>query len=118
MGRGNLRAAVSSLPESLEQGRHMDLVGLVVAGQRVHDDVNAGAESHLALALAAGHHRIERLVAIVARPGRGEIVGGDEDRADPVDAARLAALIAVAGSLRLDPELPAVPAAGEGAQQV
>src|SRR5436853_7464618 len=110
-GRRDLAAPCggASLPQPFEQGRHVHLVGLVVAGQRVHDDVDAGAEGHLALALAAGHHRIERLVTIVARPGGGEIVGRDQDRAHAVDAARLPALIAVAGSLGLHPELPAVP---------
>ena len=40
----------SSLAEPFEQGGHVHLVGLVVAGQRVHHDVDAGAEGHLALA--------------------------------------------------------------------
>ena len=42
-----------SLPEPLEQCWHVHLIGFVVAGQRVHDDVDAGAEGHLALILAA-----------------------------------------------------------------
>ena len=61
---------------------------------------------------------IERLAAVVERPGRREVVGGDQDRADAVDAARLPALVAVARRLGLDPELAAVPAAREAAQQV
>ena len=64
----------ASLAEPLEQRRHVHLVGLVVAGQRVHHDVDAGAEGHLALALVAGHGRVERLAALVDRPGAGEIV--------------------------------------------
>ena len=40
----------ASLAEPFEQRRHVHLVGLVVAGQRVHHDVDAGAEGHLALA--------------------------------------------------------------------
>ena len=42
------------LPEPFEQRRHMHLVGLVVAGQRIHHDVDAGAIGEFALALAAG----------------------------------------------------------------
>ena len=101
------------LSEPLQQGRHVHLVGLVVAGQRVHDDVDAGAEGHLALALAARHDRIERLVAVIERPGGGEVVRRDQDRADAVDAPGLSALVAVARRLGLDPQLAAVPAAGE-----
>ena len=71
-GDVRLRSCATSLPEPLQQRRHVHQVGLVVAGQRVHDDVDAGAEGHLALALAAGHDRIERLVAVIARPGGGE----------------------------------------------
>src|SRR5436853_3442728 len=110
-GRRDLAAPCggASLPQPFEQGRHVHLVGLVVAGQRVHDDVDAGAEGHLALALATGHHRVERLIAVVERPSSGEIVGGDQDRADAVDAPSLPALIAVARGFRLDPQLPAVP---------
>ena len=48
---------VRSLAEPLEQGRHMDLVGLVVAGQRIHHEVDAGAIGQLALARTAGRHR-------------------------------------------------------------
>ena len=47
----------ASLPEPFEQRRDVHLIGLVVAGQRVHHDVDAGAERHLALRLAAGHDR-------------------------------------------------------------
>ena len=47
----------------------MNLIGFVVAGQCVHDDVDAATECHLALHLAAGHDRIERAAAIIERPG-------------------------------------------------
>ena len=48
------------LSQPLEQRRHVHLVGLVVAGQRVHHDVDAGAERELALARLARHHRQHR----------------------------------------------------------
>src|SRR5262249_17000016 len=40
---------VVSLSQPFEQRRNVDLVGLVVAGERVHHDVDAGAESEFAL---------------------------------------------------------------------
>ena len=64
----------------------MHLVGFVVAGQCVHHDVDPGAECLLALALAARHHGINRAVCIIERPGRGKIVGRDDDRAHTVGA--------------------------------
>src|SRR4029450_10655313 len=96
----------------------MHLIGLVVAGEGVHDDVDAGAQRHLALALAARGGRIEVLAAFVARPRGGEVVRGDQDRTDAVDTTRLPALVAVPWGLRLDPQLSALPAARERAQQV
>src|SRR3712207_6447138 len=51
------------LPETFEQGRHVHLVGLVVAGQRIHDDVDAAAIRELPLALVAANDRIEPLTA-------------------------------------------------------
>ena len=42
------------LPQAFDEGRHVDLIGLVVAGQRVHHDVDAGAEGEFALARLAG----------------------------------------------------------------
>src|SRR5664279_5511905 len=67
------------LPQPLEQRGHVHLVGLVVAGQRVHDDVDARAVGHLALRGIAGDRRIEEGVAGVDGPGAGEIVLGDQD---------------------------------------
>src|SRR6516162_5866344 len=43
-----MRPALLSQP--FEQRRNVDLVGLVVAGERVHHDVDAGAEREFALA--------------------------------------------------------------------
>ena len=69
------------MPKPLQQCRHVNQVGLVVAGQCIHDDVDASAERHLALPLPAWHHGIEWPVAVVERPGGGEVVGGDQNRA-------------------------------------
>src|ERR1700722_3705775 len=68
------------LPEPLEQRRHVYLVGLVVAGQRVHDDVDAGAERKLALTRLAFEHRQHGLAVGLHRPSAGEVVRGDDDR--------------------------------------
>jgi hypothetical protein len=40
------RTSSCSLPQPFEQGRHVHLVGFVVAGQHVHHDVDAGAVAH------------------------------------------------------------------------
>src|SRR5580692_10893123 len=56
------------LPQSLEQRRHVHLIGFVIAGQRVHDDVDTGAERKLALALLAFHHRQHGLAVGPRRP--------------------------------------------------
>ena len=68
----------------------MDLVGLVIAGQRVHHEIDAAAQRQFALPRAAGNQRIERPAVGVLRPGAGEIVGGDDDRRNAVAGARRA----------------------------
>src|SRR3990170_1781168 len=74
-GRNSTDQLMASLSQTLEQGRYVHLIGLVVAGERVHHEVDAGAERHLALHLAAGHRRIDRPVRVVERPGAGKVVG-------------------------------------------
>ena len=76
------------LPQPLEQRRHMHLVGLVVAGERVHDDVDAGAEREFALARLAFDHRQHRLAVRLRRPGAGKIVRSNENGGHAVAAAR------------------------------
>src|SRR5215469_11554538 len=78
------------LAEPLEQRRHVHLVGLVVAGQRVHHDVDPGAVGEIALARLARHQRQHRLAVAAHRPGAGEVVRRDDDRGHPVAAARRA----------------------------
>src|SRR5207244_6271927 len=73
-----------SLTEPLEDRRHVHLVGLVVAGQHIHDQVDAEAQRHFALRLAARHHREGRPALAVDGPGAGPIVAADDDAGDAV----------------------------------
>ena len=68
----------------------VDLIGLVVAGERVHHQIDAAAQRHLALARTAGSQRMQRLAASSRRPGAGEVVRGDDDRRHAVAGARRA----------------------------
>src|SRR5205085_11295760 len=61
------------LPQPFDQGRRVNLVGLVVAGQRVHHDVDAGAEGEFTLPRLARCQRQHRLAVGPDRPGAGEI---------------------------------------------
>src|SRR6185437_1368612 len=94
--RRRRRLTWCSSPQPLHDVLEMDRVVLVVAGQGMHHEVHADAERHLALRLAARHHRIDAAAALVDRPGAGIVVGTDDDGGDAVIDA------AVAG---LDPEL-------------
>src|SRR5262249_58457113 len=67
------------LTEPLEQRRDVHLVGLVVAGQRVHHDVHAGAERELALPWLAADDWQHGLAVRPDRPGAGQVVRGDDD---------------------------------------
>src|SRR5438874_1163677 len=49
------------LTQALEQRRNMYLIGFVIAGERVHHDVDAGAEREFALARLPIDHRQHRL---------------------------------------------------------
>ena len=61
------------LPQPFEERRHMDLVRLVIAGERIHDEVDAEAFGRLALKFAAGLTGIAEC--------RGGVPGGTECRA-------------------------------------
>src|SRR6478609_3840156 len=108
------------LSKPLDQRRRVHLVGLVVAGQGVHHDVDAGAEGEFALAQFAGAQRQHRLAVGTQRPGAGEIVRGDDDRRDTVAAMRgtRGRLVVVLARQGLDPGLPRGEAARKIAQQV
>src|SRR6202035_5722275 len=107
------------LPQTLEQRRHVHLIGFVIAGQRVHDDVDAGAERKLALAWLAFDHRQHGLAVGPARPGAGPIARGDDERGHAVAAAgRAPGAVFVHVRQRLDPQLAGIEAAGEVAKQI
>src|SRR5687767_9755605 len=98
-----------SLAQPFQDRRHVHLIGFVVAGQRIHDDVDAEAKGHLALPLAAGRHREQGLAEFVGRPGSGIIVAADQDSGNAViDAA----------ARHFHPDRPPNPTTGEVAQQI
>src|SRR5215471_17119588 len=109
------------LPQPFEQRWNVDLVSLVVAGQGVHHDVDAGAEGEFTLARLAGHQRQHRLAIGTRRPSAGEIVRRDDDRGYAVAAACRTLVVFVlllVGALQcLDPELARDEAAREVTQQ-
>src|SRR3984957_15785488 len=107
------------LPQPFQQRRHVHLIGFVIAGQRVHDDVDAGAERQLALARLAFHHRQHGLAVGPRRPGAGQIVRGDDDGGHAVAAARGASgPVLVDVGQRLDPQPAGFEASGKVAQQI
>src|ERR1700675_1583380 len=108
------------LSQPLDQRRRVNLIGLVVAGQGVHHDVDAGAEGKFALARFARRQRQHRLAIRADRPGAGEIVRGDDDRRDAVATARrtLRGLVVIFARQGFDPGLTRIEAAGEIAQQI
>ena len=57
----------------------MNLVSLVVSGQGIHHDVDAGAEGHFALAVIAGDHGVKRIAVVIHGPGRGIVIAADDD---------------------------------------
>ena len=50
----------------------MHLVRLVVAGQHIHDEVDAEPHRHLALRLATGNHSEDRSALSIDRPGAAQ----------------------------------------------
>src|SRR5712671_1130462 len=108
------------LPQPFDQRGCVNQVGLVVAGQGVHHDVDAGAEGEFALARLARRQRQHRLAVGADRPGAGEIVRGDNDRRNAVAAARRprGRVVIILTRQGLDPGLARIEAAGEIAQQI
>ena len=68
----------------------MHLVGLVIAGESIHDDVDAGAVGEFPLPLAFGDGGEQGLSVRAHRPARGVVVGADDNRAHAVVALRIA----------------------------
>ena len=65
--------SASLLPQPFEDAGHVHLVGFVVAGEGIHDDVDANAIGELALVFAAGDHSIEALAIGVGGPGASKV---------------------------------------------
>ncbi len=57
------RSTTRSMRKPFQEVLGVDLVGLVIAGQRVHHEIDAAAQRQFALARAAGNERIERPAA-------------------------------------------------------
>src|SRR5579885_1846474 len=103
-----------SVRQSLQEIAHMHLVGFVIAGERVHDEIDAAAECQLVLALAAGREGVKGLAVLIARPANRKIVRGDDDGRDAVARPRRAgASVGRGGGKRLDPRRPLGVAAKE-----
>ena len=68
----------------------MNLVRLVVAGQCVHGDVDAGAEGELTLARVWRNGLEQGTEVLVNGPGGGKVVAGNEDGRNAVACACIA----------------------------
>ena len=71
---GGRSGAVISLSQPLQQRRHMHLVALVVAGQRIHHEVDPEPVGQRALPGAAGDDRVGLRPGVVDRPGRRPVM--------------------------------------------
>src|SRR5262249_61704395 len=96
----------------------MHLIRLVIASERVHHEIDAGAARHPPLHLAAWHSGVKRSVVLIERPGTGKIIRGDDDRAHTIGAARALGAVSLAFGLGLDPERATFPAAGKITHQI
>src|SRR5687768_13013519 len=95
------------LSKTLEQSRHVHLIGLIISGQGVHNYVDAGAISKFALVLASRRNGQESSAVCVNGPGGGIVVGADDDRRHAISGGVLL-------TLRFDPKLTLVRSAGKG----
>ena len=89
-GREKGRSTRRSTSEPFQNVLSVDLVGFVIAGERVHDQIDAAAQRKFALPRPPRNQRIERAPVGVLRPRRREIVRGDDDRRNAVAGARRA----------------------------
>ena len=65
----------------------MHLVCLVVAGEGIHDDVDAGAEGKFALAVGTADEGVKWFAIVVDGPSGGIVIGADDDGGDAVSGA-------------------------------
>ena len=68
--RVNHQLPAASMREALQKVAHMNLVGFVIASERVHYQIDTAAQRELVLALAARHQRVEAVAVGVAGPAR------------------------------------------------
>ena len=68
----------SLVRQPLQEIADVNLIGLVIAGQRVHHKIDAAAQRQFMLARSARHQRIEAVAILVRRPAGGEIIRGDQ----------------------------------------
>ena len=109
-----------STSEPFQNVFRVNLVGFVVACERVHDQIDAATQSKFALARASGNQWIKRATVCVLGPRRREIVRGDDDRRNTVASARgaLSSVIWVGRGQRLDPGLANLGAANDAVEQI
>ena len=62
----------------------MNLVCLIISGERIHDDINAGAIGQFTLARTAGNDGEKVFIVAVSGPGGGIIVGADNNGGDTI----------------------------------
>src|SRR5579862_7677198 len=106
-----------SMPQTLEQRRRVDLIGLVVAGQGVHHDIDAEAERHFPLIVAAGRNVGELPPLVVDGPRSRPVVAADDHRRHAIAAPR-GSRARSSWRQRLDPDLPPVPASGKTLDEI
>ena len=87
----------------------MHLICLVIAGQRVHDQIDPEPVRHLPLTLAAWDHGKHRHGKLIDRPGRCPAMAADDHRGHA---------IIDAGFRPVDPNRPSSPSAGKILQQI
>src|SRR5688572_21066182 len=74
-GGWNDRAVIRFPASALHDEWHVNLIGLVVQAQRIHDQVHAETKCKLALALSARFALQVVVAEIVAGPRAAEVVG-------------------------------------------
>src|SRR5262252_450600 len=73
-----------SLPQPLQDRRHVHLIALVVAGQCIHPEVHAEPVGERPLPRPTRDHGIWIAPPTIHRPGRRPVVAADDHRTDAV----------------------------------
>src|ERR1700693_5178095 len=101
MPKEDMSGASVLFSQPFQQGGHVHLIGLVIAGHSIDHDIDPEADGHFSLSLAAWNNRSDWFAPLVARPGRGPVIAPHDDGGDAIAAARrdLAALWRAIGVL-------------------